>query len=266
MCTHVLANLSPLTEKNGLSLSRSSGPYLVTLLSSGSVALQESSCVALGNLALAGSKVVKVLVNQSAVESLVSVLDSPVHSVQASGYYALYHILHTCARIDEQLLSSLMDKCRSQLTVKSPPELHWVLFVLSCNSNLHHSLAAEDLVHRTLDICTYEIFQKSDSRPLVKIVTPIVRILANLCSGPEAENSALFVLRYQDLQAILMALLGTNYAHLCKETLWLIANIVNNESVVIQEELVELDFMDRLEFHTAQAIQKLDPYLTNVIH
>lgn len=34
--------------------------------------------------------------------------------------------------------------------------------------------------------------------------------------------------------AILMALLATNYIHLCKETLWLFANIVNCESVIVQ--------------------------------
>ena len=31
-----------------------------------------------------------------------------------------------------------------------------------------------------------------------------------------------------------MALLATNYIHVCKETLWLFANIVNCESVIVQ--------------------------------
>ena len=57
-----------------------------------------------------------------------------------------------------------------------------------------------------------------------------------------------------------MALLATNYIHVCKETLWLFGNIVNCESVVVQEQLVELDLMDKLEYHTIQAVQKLDPY------
>jgi hypothetical protein len=43
-----------------------------------------------------------------------------------------------------------------------------------------------------------------------------------------------------------MALLATNYIHLCKETLWLFANIVNSESVVVQEQLVELDLVSML--------------------
>ena len=42
--------------------------------------------------------------------------------------------------------------------------------------------------------------------------------------------------------AILMALLATNYIHLCKETLWLFANIVNCESVIVQVAIVHQQF------------------------
>ena len=66
-------------------------------------------------------------------------------------------------------------------------------------------------------------------------------------------------------RVILMALLGTNYCHLSKETLSWFSNVVNSESMMVQEELIELDFMDKMEYHTVQAIQKLDPYLTHVI-
>jgi hypothetical protein len=50
---HVIANLTPLSEKFGQVLARSAGPYLVTLLTgSGSLALKEASAVALGNISL----------------------------------------------------------------------------------------------------------------------------------------------------------------------------------------------------------------------
>ena len=39
-----------------------------------------------------------------------------------------------------------------------------------------------------------------------------------------------------------MALLATNYIHLCKETLWLFANIVNCESVIVQVAIVHQQF------------------------
>ena len=92
-------------------------------------------------------------------------------------------------------------------------------------------------------------------------MTPICRMLANLCAGPSnGEAACLFVLRHPDVTALLMALLGTNYTHLCKETLWLFANIINNESVLVQEEIVELNMMDKLEYHTTAVVQKIDPY------
>ena len=92
-------------------------------------------------------------------------------------------------------------------------------------------------------------------------MTPICRLLANLCASQNSgEAACLFVLRHPDMTALLMALLGTNYIHLCKETLWLFANIVNSESVLVQEEIVELNVMDKLEYHTSAVIQKIDPY------
>lgn len=146
-------------------------------------------------------------------------------------------------------------------------ELYWVLYLLSCDPNQHEKLANERVIHTCLDTCTYEIFQKSDPRPLVKVVTPLVRLLANLCGGPAAsEKVCLLVIQHPDLTAILMALLGTNYTHLCRETLWWFSNIINSDSVVVQEQFVELSIMDRLEFHTIQAVQKLDPYAPIVTH
>ena len=271
LAVQVVANLAPLSEKNGLLLARSAGPFLVTLLSSGSARLREASCVALGNLALAGAKVVRVLVNQEVVESLIAVAEDECgeEGLRSAAFYALYHVLHTCPPecVERGALARLAEVCKGQLACKTMPiELPWVLFVLSCNHALHGALNTRAVVAKALDVCTYEIFQKSDSRPLVRVVTPVVRLLANLCAGPGAESACLSVLSYPDLQAILMALLATNYSHLCKESLWWFANIVNSDSVVVQEHLVELDIMDKLEFHTVQAIQKMDPYLSNVIH
>jgi len=63
-----------------------------------------------------------------------------------------------------------------------------------------------------------------------------------------------------------MALLGTNYTHLVRESLWWFSNMINSDSVVVQEQFVELNIMDRLEFHTIQAVQKIDPYAPIIIH
>ncbi len=267
--TQVLANLSPLQEADGVQVSRQAGPALVTLLSSGSTRLQEAAAVAIGNLAMAGPRAVKVLANQEALESLAAVLKAPesVEPVRASCLYALYHLLQSCySTAPRQILDDLIAVCQDQLGRRSPTELPWVLFVLSCNQDLHERLQSDKLISAALDLLTYEIFQKSDSRPLIKTVTPVVRYLSNLCAGPQSEQVCLKILRLPDLLAILVALLGTNFAHLSKESLHWFSNIVNCESLEVQEVLVDLDFLDKMEYHTVQAIHKLDPYLTNVIH
>ncbi len=270
---HCAANLAPLSEKNGLQLARALGPFLVTLLSSASSRLQESAATALGNMALTGFKVAKVLVNQEAVATLTMSLDQNLDSRVLSAFlYSLYHILHVMIAeenfaIDE--LPQVTEKCvrllqedRGQPQHKPPVELYWLLFLMSCDPNRHEELAEQAVIGSALESCTYEIFKKADSRPLVKVVTPLIRMLANLCGGPLAsERACLAVVRYPDITAILMSLLATNYVHLVRETLWLFANIINNDSVVVQEQFVELAIMDKLEFHTVQAVQKIDPYV-----
>ncbi len=52
-------------------------------------------------------------------------------------------------------------------------------------------------------------------------------------------------MQHPDFPAIMTALLTTNYMTLCQETVWLFANILNNENVTVQEEFVDLDLMDR---------------------
>jgi len=267
LAVHCAANLGPLTEKYGLQMARSIGPYLVSLLSSGEKSLVEASAVSLGNLALSGYRVAKVLVNQGSIKSLCQNLTS-------ASLYGLYHILHAHIAEENFAIDEVDDVRHECLKLlkngglqKAPIELFWLLFLLSCDPNQHEKLAHESIINCCLDTCTYEIFQKSDPRPLVKVVTPLVRMLANLCAGPAAsEKVCLIIINHPDLTAILMALLGTNYTHLVRETLWWFSNMINSESVVVQEQFVELNIMDRLEFHTIQAVQKIDPYAPIIIH
>lgn len=274
LAVHCTANLGPLTEKNGLQLARSVGPYLVTLLSSSSMNLVESSAISLGNMALSGFRVAKVLVNQECLSSLLKAIqNSNSDLVSSAAFYALYQILHALIAEENFAIDELNDVTQTSILIfkekgqKSSVELFWVLFLLSCDPNQHEALSNPIIIERCLDTCTYEIFQKSDPRPLVKIVTPLVRLLANLCGGPLAsEKACLTILRHPDLTAIMMAILGTNYTHLVREALWWFANMINNESVTVQEQFVELNLMDKLEYHTIQAVQKIDPYAPILIH
>jgi hypothetical protein len=267
LAAHCVANLWPLSEANGLQLARSAGPYLIMLLAAPDARLREASAIAVANMALAGARLVKVLLNQEVMQSLADCLQSPLtqtsESAMSATLLAIHHILHVNPSLETSSLEKIALSSRGVMSTKAPVELSWVLFALSCNVELHQVLVTEEVIGKALHTCTYEIFQKSDSRPLVRIVTPLVRLLANLCAGPKAEQACLLVLRHPDLQAILMALLGTNYTHLCRETLWMIRNVINSDSVLVQEELIELDILDKMEYFTSQAVQRIDPYLTS---
>lgn len=180
-------------------------------------------------------------------------------AAQDAALAALYH-LTSGQSLAYDTLRTLASGCLGLLSVRPPIHLLWLLYSLTASQPLHNHFASRTFLNQCIDIATYEIFQKCDSRPLVKLLTPVVWILGNLAAGPDSVTICLCLLRHPDFPAILTALLTTNYLHLCREALWLVANIVNNESVTVQEEFVSLNLMDRLEPHAVAAISRLDPY------
>ena len=73
-----------------------------------------------------------------------------------------------------------MERCCKLLHTmknKAPLELFWVLFAMSCREETHSILVNECIINNLLDVCTYEIYQKSDPRPLVKVIDDNIIIL-----------------------------------------------------------------------------------------
>jgi len=242
-------------------VAKAAGAYLVTLVSGTNTQLAEFACHCLGNLALADQAVVPLLLAQDAIPNLLnlSLATSSSPATQDSALAALYQLTRAQS-LPYDVLRSLASSCLSLLSVRPPIHLLWLLYSLTANQALHNHFASRNFLNQCIDIATYEIFQKCDSRPLVKLLTPVVRILANMAAGPDSVTVCLCLVRHPDFPTILTSLLSTNYLHLCREALWLFANIVNNESVTVQEEFVSLDLMDRLESHAVQAVSRLDPY------
>ena len=256
-----LVNLAAQGYK-GAVIAKTAGAYLATLLAGTNRTLAEHSCLVISNLCLTDPLSTPVLINLNTVETLINLSTSSTDSVQESCLQALYHLIRT-ERPSSEMCRRLVTVSLSLMTPpRSLPPVHllWILFILSSHQSLHNYLANESFLHQCLDIATYEIYQKCDSRPVVKLLTPVVRILANLSAGPDSVSVCLCLLRHQDLATILTSLLSTNYTHLCRETLWLFANIVNNENMKVQEEFVNLDLMDKLETHAVHAVGRLDPY------
>lgn len=241
-------------------IARFAGPYLITHISGSNPQLCELSCSVLVNLTLFGDdQAHKVLLNQELFNNILNVSTSPVDNIKEASYQVLNNLLSN-GDLEAEALHSLVQNIATNLTRKPPIHLLWVLYTLSSNQMLHGVLYSPGLLDTLLAISTYEIFQKCDSRPLVRVLTPIVRILGNLAAGPGSVEVSLHLIRHPDFPAIMTALLSTNYASLCQETVWLLANIVNNESVVVQEEFVDLDLMDKLEHPASTAVTRLDPY------
>ena len=82
--------------------------------------------------------------------------------------------------LPDDLVVELVEKCSKLLNGmknKAPLELFWVLFVMSCRVESHSLLANENIISNLLDVCTYEIYQKSDPRPLVKVSSQCFELL-----------------------------------------------------------------------------------------
>lgn len=264
LAVQCLVNLAGHGQKCPL-IAKSAGAYLITLISGTNKVLAENSCLVISNLCLSDRLTVPILLNLEAQQSLLSLAQNSVDSLQEAALQALYNLLRTEAVWLEQpgqLAAACLEMFSSTNSPDLKPPIHllWLLYLMSSQSSLHNYLANTGFLHHCLDVATYEIFQKCDSRPLVKLLTPVVRILANLAAGPDSVSVCLSLVRHQDFPTILTALLSTNYTHLCRESLWLFANIVNNENVTVQEEFVNLDLMDKLETHAVHAVGRLDPY------
>jgi len=253
-----IVNLSAQGYKCPL-IAKSAGAYLIMMISGTNQNLAEFACNAMSNLAMKDRLSVPILLNLEAVPNLLNLAQTSSGSLKESSLQAVYHLTKS-ENMTYDLLRQLTTASIRMLSCRPPIHLLWLLYSLSSNQTLHNFLANRSFLHQCVDIATYEIFQKCDSRPLVKLLTPVVRILANLSAGPDSVSVCLCLVRHPDFPAILTALLSTNYLHLCRESLWLFANIVNNESVTVQEEFVNLDLMDKLETHAVHAVGRLDPY------
>jgi len=243
-------------------VAKASGAYLITLIAGTNRTMSEYACLVMSNLCLAEKLTIPILMQLDATQNLINLAKSSSDSVQEAAFQALYYLLQG-ETMSQELSRVLVSTClRLMKSPRAQPPIHllWLLYLLSSDQSLHNFLVNQTFLHQCVDISTYEIFQKCDSRPLVKVLTPVVRILANLSAGPDSVSVCLCLVRHPDFPAILTALLSTNYLHLCRESLWLFANIVNNENVTVQEEFVNLDLMDKLESHAVHAVARLDPY------
>ena len=174
-------------------VAKSAGAYLVTLTAGTNQTLAEHSCLVISNLCLGDRLAVPILLGLDAVQNLVNLAETSSDSVQEAALQALYHLV-SGEQLSPDTARALVTSATRLLSAVPPrdlPPIHllWLLYLLSSQQPLHNFLAHRSFIHQCLDLATYEIFQKCDSRPLVKLLTPVVRILANLAAGPDSGNA-----------------------------------------------------------------------------
>ena len=186
-----LVNLAAQGNKSPL-VAKSAGAYLITLIAGQSESffecykyfdsgtnktLAEHSCLVISNLCLADSLAVPILLNLDAIQNLLGLAETSTEaSVTEAALQALYQLVRGEAVTGDTgrlLVTSAIKMMNSRSSRDLPPiHLLWLLYILSSShQSLHDFLANQTFLHQCVDIVTYEIFQKCDSRPLVKLLT-----------------------------------------------------------------------------------------------
>uniref|UniRef100_T1IXF4 Importin subunit alpha n=1 Tax=Strigamia maritima TaxID=126957 RepID=T1IXF4_STRMM len=192
-----LINLGTGSHKSTSSCIKTAAVYLLVYLGNGSYELQELCVWALGNFAADCEKCSEILNKQGFVPAVKKLLNSPNEKVQYSAYFALACYTHTR---------------RNNTDGKNDLNLM--------------SVEIMDIILRQLSNC---LQTQPDT---ITVITPLVRALANLCSGEE--NIIHHCVSKPEIGLVLSSLLQSRYSHVIKESLWLIANIVGcNEGVSI---------------------------------
>lgn len=86
--------------------------------------------------------------------------------------------------------------------------------------------------------------QLSDEKKVV-ILVPLVRYLGNVCAA--GDEYVIALLNESDFIGMILQLLNSSYEPICKETVLLVANIVNNPSSAVHSVLVNVKFKELLE-------------------
>ncbi len=79
----------------------------------------------------------------------------------------------------------------------------------------------------------------------VVVLVPLVRYLGNMCTA--GDEYVIPLLSESDFIGIILQLLNSSYEPICKETLLLVANIVNNPSSAVHSVLAIVKFKELLE-------------------
>ncbi|XP_032794731.1 importin subunit alpha-2 [Daphnia magna] len=238
---YCIANAAAWEDENKTvsQLSSAAGAYLITLLGCGNSSLQEACCWALGNMLPQGKN---ILCSQGFVDKVLTLIDSPYENVRTSAVQCLVQFVSTSSSLDSDLIkiSTQIEKLyhSNDLDVES---LCWLNYLLSFFPCCDTTILVSSVIFWSL--C--QLRQQLSQEKKVSILVPIIRFLGNVTAA--SNDYVVILLNENDFVSIILKLLNSSYEPICKETLLLVANIVNNPSSTVRLVLANVKFKETLE-------------------
>ena len=119
--------------------------------------------------------------------------------------------------------------------------LCWLIYLLSFFPTCDVSI----VTNRIIFWCLCQLRKQLSEEKKIVILIPLVRFLGNVCAA--GDNHVITLLGERDFTSMILQLLNSSYEPICKETLLLVANIVNNSNSAIHSLLANVKFKESLE-------------------
>ncbi|XP_050411215.1 uncharacterized protein LOC126825590 [Patella vulgata] len=225
-----VTNIAAGTDDQALAVVKAAAPYLITYLSSSSPDLKDQCAWAIGNLAGDSAECRKLLSSQGCVTPLVKLLETDTPNVVQSAAFALSNLARECNDIASEIVNAgviphLVSRLQDPgVSPKLLSEIAWVLTYLTSSGEYTSKLVSNGVLKHMVKILVEQADQQD-----VDVLTPVLRCLGNICSGPDEYSIQAF--ENTKLIPALVTCLNSEHHHIPKETLWVLSNMTGEKTV-----------------------------------
>ncbi|CAG2204856.1 KPNA5_6 [Mytilus edulis] len=235
-----ITNISAGSHDQAMLISKYVAPYLVAYLSSQNFLLQDQSAWALGNLAGDSQECRNMVRAQGVVAPLIKLLQSQHPAVVQSAAFALSNLAKECIEISREMIQGQVISALLPHFIYHPDnvnilsEVSWVFTYLASSGEFSEEIVKNGVLTQIVVL----LIQLSEVKPhIATVVTPLLRCLGNLCSGPD--EYTVMACENQQLLPVLGTYLSSNHRHVKKETLWVLSNLTTIHGEEICSYLVD---------------------------
>ncbi|XP_068689862.1 uncharacterized protein [Montipora capricornis] len=221
-----ITNLATGVHEDTLKVLKASAAYLITYLSGQNVQLQDQCAWALGNFSGDSQECRNILRAQGIVVPMVNLLKSPVSTVVQSAAFALSNLARGEQVVAEEMLhAGIVSSILSLLTpekhlVDVAGEVAWVLSYLTAKPDCVPVFVSSGIITILVPFLN-SLAQESPHNS--QVVTPLLRSLGNIVSGPDEYGS--LAMKSGELINALMLYMKSAHRHIKKESLWVLSNL-----------------------------------------